>query len=158
MLLVHANELTRKSLGDDDARMVLQSLIGWLIQCLRNREGSLVLRKLCSSLAAYFLQFSISWTRCIKHLLFCLSIDQAAPYQALEGAPETSTLIQNISSEKAVVAFWFAASLVEEVGKTDSNSMKQLSDFSRSLVARLTRSPDTNSIVEWSLTLMILPL
>jgi hypothetical protein len=72
----------------------------------------------------------MSWTRCIKHLLFCLSIDQALPYQDLEEAPETNLLIQNISNEKAVVAFWFAASLVEEVGKTDSNSMKQLINFS----------------------------
>jgi hypothetical protein len=35
--------------------------------------------------------------------------------------------VQNISEDQAVAIFWFAATLVEEVGKTDSNSMKQLS-------------------------------
>lgn len=41
--------------------------------------------------------------------------------------PETSQLIENITNEKAIIVFWFASSLVEEVGKTDASSMKQLS-------------------------------
>jgi len=49
------------------------------------------------------------------------------PYSALEKAPETSILIQNLSNSKAVAVLWFAATLVEEVGRTDSQSMKQLS-------------------------------
>jgi len=43
-------------------------------------------------------------------------------------------MVDNISNTKnsspvpkAVALFWFAATLVEEVGKTDSSSMKQLS-------------------------------
>jgi hypothetical protein len=49
------------------------------------------------------------------------------PYSALENAPETSILIQNLPNAKTVAVFWFAATLVEEVGRTDSQSMKQLS-------------------------------
>jgi hypothetical protein len=41
--------------------------------------------------------------------------------------PETSQLIENITDEKATIVLWFASNLVEEVGKTDSSSMKQLS-------------------------------
>jgi hypothetical protein len=85
------------------------------------------MRKLCSTLVAYFLQLSASWTRCVKHLMYCLCLGRVVPYDSLEEAPETSHLIQNINDEKATIVLWFASNLVEEVGKTDSNSMKQLS-------------------------------
>jgi len=57
----------------------------------------------------------------------CLSDSHVTFYSAVEEAPETSQLIENISDEEATVVLWFASSLVEEVGKTDSSSMKQLS-------------------------------
>jgi hypothetical protein len=120
-----STEIFSKSLGDDDALALLQSLISFLIQSLAKGEGHLVVRKLCSTLVAYFLQFSMSWTRCIKHLMYCLCINEVVPLSALDEAPETTVLVQNISNEKAVALLWFATSLVEEVGKSDSNSMKQ---------------------------------
>jgi hypothetical protein len=125
--LVDSAERRRKSLGDEDADALLQTLIGFLVQFLSNGERALVVRKLCSTLVAYFLQFSIKWTRCIKHLMYCLYTNHAVPYQGLDDDLETATMVQNISNEKAVAILWFAAALVEEVGKTDSNSMKQLS-------------------------------
>jgi hypothetical protein len=88
-------------------------------------EGALVVRKLCSTLVAYFMQFSASWESCIKHLMYCLCTNEAHPYISLAEAPETAILVQNLSDAKAVAVFWVAATLVEEVGKTDSNSMKQ---------------------------------
>lgn len=91
------------------------------------------MRKLCSTLVAYFLQFSTSWTRCIRHLLYCFFKHQAMPYQSLAEAPDTPILIENLPHDKAIVIFWFAATLVDEVGKTDSNSMKQLSTSSHAL-------------------------
>lgn len=103
------------------------------------------MRKLCSTLVVYFLQFSGSWTRCVKHLICCLSDGNATFYSAVEEAAETSQLIENISDEKATIILWFASSLVEEVGKTDSSSMKQLSlshtPWDESM---LTRKLDTN--------------
>jgi hypothetical protein len=59
--------------------------------------------------------------------MYCLCIGQALPYEALGESPETTLLVQNMAPEKAIILFWFAANFVEEVGKTDSNSMKQLS-------------------------------
>ena len=70
----------------------------------------------------------MAWTRCVRHLLYCLWKSQAIPYQSLVEAPDTPILIENISHDKAIVVFWFAATLVDEVGKTDSTSMKQLSE------------------------------
>jgi hypothetical protein len=88
-------------------------------------EGALVVRKLCSTLVAYFMKFSASWERCVKHLMYCLCTNEARPYSSLAEAPETAVLVQNLTDAKAVAVFWVAATLVEEVGKTDSNSMKQ---------------------------------
>lgn len=117
----------RAALSEDDAKSLLETLLDWVVQLGNSHEGPLVMRKLCSTLVAYFLQFSASWTGSVKHLMYCLCLGRAVPYDGLEAAPETSQLIQNITDEKATIILWFASNLVEEVGKTDSNSMKQLS-------------------------------
>jgi hypothetical protein len=57
--------------------------------------------------------------------MYCFCLGQAFSYKDLGDAPETAILAQNISNGKAVALLWFATTLVEEVGKTDSNSMKQ---------------------------------
>ena len=115
----------RKSLSEADAHALLLNLISWLLRCVENGEAALVTRKLCSALVAYFLQFSASWTRCIRHVIYCLCLGQAVPYEALDEAPSTDALVQSVSNEKAIVVCWFAAALVEEVARMDSNSMKQ---------------------------------
>ncbi len=56
----------------------------------------------------------------------CLCVNEALPYSSLEQYPASEVLVQNITEQKAKAVFWFASTLVEEVGKTDSNSMKQL--------------------------------
>jgi hypothetical protein len=70
--------------------------------------------------------------------MYCLCVGRVTPYAALEGAPETSQLIQNMTDKKATIALWFASSLVEEVGKTDSSSIKQLSQLYIAVMQRLT--------------------
>ncbi|CZR59294.1 related to KAP122 Member of the karyopherin-beta family, nuclear import [Phialocephala subalpina] len=139
-LMVHQNEQVRffaaltfivklntdsKSLSEDDAQALLQTLITWLIRCMVNSEGGLVVKKLCSTLVAYFIQFSTSWVDCVKHIMYCMCVNEALPYDQLSAAPESSILVQNISNERAVAVFWFASTLVDEVGKMDSNNMKQ---------------------------------
>lgn len=59
--------------------------------------------------------------------MYCLCIKEAIPYDALPDGIDTQTLVGSIPDATAMAIFWFASSLVEEVGKTDSNSMKQLS-------------------------------
>lgn len=116
----------RKSLSEEDADDLLQTLINFLIKALNNNEGALVVRKLCSTLVAYFLQFSGRWTRCLNHLTYCLSKDQAVQYaEVIDTVPGTENLVESLSPQKVVALFWFSGGLVEEVGKMDSNSMKQ---------------------------------
>lgn len=74
----------------------------------------------------------------MKHVMYCLCVGRVTPYAALEEAPETSQLILNMTDKKATIALWFASSLVEEVGKTDSSSIKQLSQLYIAVMQRLT--------------------
>lgn len=85
----------------------------------------MVVKKLCSVLVAYFMHFSESWTRCVKHIILSLSASQAIPYDAIDGAPDTADLVEGLSDANLLAIFWFSTALVEEVGKTDSASMKQ---------------------------------
>ncbi|KAI1001741.1 hypothetical protein K3495_g6463 [Podosphaera aphanis] len=113
-----------KSLSKTDAHLLLLTLIDSIVQWLEDGEGPLVGRKLCSALVAYFLKFSSSWSRCVKHLLYCLCLDKALPYSSVDGSSDTNLLVQNISDRKSQVIFWFSSTLVEDVSKMDSNSMK----------------------------------
>ncbi|KAL3425767.1 hypothetical protein PVAG01_02558 [Phlyctema vagabunda] len=113
-----------QSLSEDDASSLLVTLLERLLQALDTPGGPLIVKKLCSVLVAYFMHFSATWTNCIKHVLYCLCTSQALPYNALENAPDTTILVKNISVERALAVLWFSTALVEEVAKTDSNSMK----------------------------------
>jgi len=62
----------------------------------------------------------------VKHLLYCLCIQTVVPYDdTLPENSDTAVLVAELSNEKATAILWFASSLVEEVGKTDSSLMKQ---------------------------------
>ncbi|TAQ84155.1 hypothetical protein B7494_g7529 [Chlorociboria aeruginascens] len=113
-----------KSLSEEDAQEVLQNLISWTIKFVANGEGPLVVRKLCSTLVTYFLQLSDSWKMCVKHLTYCLSVHQVVPPEGLEDNLDMINLIENLSVGARTIILWFATSLAEEVGKTDSTSLK----------------------------------
>lgn len=120
------------ALSQDDAKQLLQSLIGWLIQFLEDGSSALVVRKLCAALATFFIHFPHLWSRCILHLLYCLHGSRAIPVEDVDEKPRTEVIEQHTSYELASempltrvqAVIWFAANLVEDVGKTDMNSTK----------------------------------
>ncbi|KAI6247276.1 Importin beta-like protein [Erysiphe necator] len=113
-----------KSLSEDDRQLVLITIIDFLIKWISSGEGPLVGRKLCSALVAYFLQFPSLWSNCVRHLICCFSSNETLPYIASDKTIDPGILIQTLSDTKAKVIFWFASNLVEDLSKTDSNSMK----------------------------------
>ncbi|RDW70210.1 putative importin 13 protein [Coleophoma crateriformis] len=125
-----------KSLTEEEARGLLQNLINWLIQSLEAPGGPLVVKKLCSVLVAYFMHFSESWTQCVKHIILSLSANNGVPYDAVDSALDTANLMEGLSDAKLLAIFWFSTALVEEVGKTDSASMKQ-NQFHRHLLPNI---------------------
>ncbi|KAI9746575.1 MAG: hypothetical protein M1818_000288 [Claussenomyces sp. TS43310] len=116
--------LDSDTLSDEDAALLLRKIITWLILCLDEGVGPLVIRKLCSTLVVYFLHFSASWTMCIKHIIFCLAVNEAVSTNAIENAPETTMLMRSLGTGKALAVLWFSTALAEEVGKTDANNIK----------------------------------
>lgn len=105
--------------------MLLDRLIGCLIEWVNTPGNNLGVRKLCSTLVVYFMHFSSSWQRCIKHLVYCLSIGQTAPQDALDEFPSISDLVRSLTADKILAGLWFSDALVEGVSKTDSTNIKQ---------------------------------
>lgn len=125
MVLSTVDWFNSASLSKDDADEVLRQLISWLILSLRRSSSPLVIRKLCSTLVVYFLNFLAAWTRCIRYLVLCLLAGEAVDIVNVENAPETSLLVQSLAPEDFSAALCFSALLAEEVGKTDGNNIKQ---------------------------------
>ncbi|KAI4254377.1 MAG: hypothetical protein LQ352_003137 [Teloschistes flavicans] len=102
----------------------------WLLQWLALRvdagETTLVIKKLCSALVAYFLRPSVAWNRCLLHVICCLSEGGAVSYdQLVATSNKDSTLnISALGKKKLLTALWFATTLIEEVSKTNPFSIK----------------------------------
>jgi hypothetical protein len=111
-------------LGEDDARGLLESIIGWTIQSLVDGAANFVTKKLCSALVTYFVHFSHLWPNCVRHFIYCLDLGRGAPVESLDDALQTDVLVGKLDRRKLNVAIWFATTLVEEVGKTDMTAPK----------------------------------
>lgn len=84
----------------------------------------LVIRKLSSALATYFIYFSHLWTRCVRHLVQCLDLGRAFPVDSVDDALHVGAVADKLSLDKLNAAIFFAAAFVEDVAKTDINSAK----------------------------------
>jgi hypothetical protein len=120
----NAQMCCRESLGPLDGKVLLERLINSLVHCLDHGIGALVIRKLCSTLVVYFLHFSSSWPKCVKHLIHSLCLGKAALIELPDQSPDTAILAGKLTAEKASAALWFSTALAEEVGKTDANHVK----------------------------------
>ena len=110
------------TLSVGDATGLLQRLLTWLIQLVQVGDGPLVIKKLCSSLVAYFLRASTSWDRCLRHVICCLVVGRYYPHSHLEQLAPTVELLAQSNPLQLKTSLWFSTTLVEEVGKTNSNN------------------------------------
>ena len=99
-------------------------LISWLVRLISQNETSLVVRKLCSALVAYFLRPSSAWEHCLRHLVCSLYSAQAVSPESLNNYPPTADLYPALSQVQAVTTLWFGSMLVEEVAKADNDSVQ----------------------------------
>jgi hypothetical protein len=49
----------------------------------------------------------------------------ALPYDSITEGLDVQVIVQDTPDTQATAIFWFASTLVDEVSKTDANSMKQ---------------------------------
>ncbi|CCC13967.1 hypothetical protein SMACR_08088 [Sordaria macrospora] len=112
------------NLTDDEAKELLQNILGWTITSCAEGVAPFVIKKLCIALVTFFIHFSQLWPNCLRHFLYSLDLGRATPIEALDNALDTTIIVNSLEISKLKVAIWFATSLVEEVGKTDMNSIK----------------------------------
>ncbi|KAI9721539.1 MAG: hypothetical protein M1812_002301 [Candelaria pacifica] len=114
-----------ESLDEENHQLLLSTLISWLVRLVSQSEGSLVVRKLCSGLVSYFLRPNATWERCIRHVMCSFAGKEAVAVNSLDNFPATLELAAQLSKPQTTATLWFSATLVEEVGKTDPDSIKK---------------------------------
>ncbi|KAI0458355.1 armadillo-type protein [Xylaria acuta] len=126
-------KLNTERLSDDDALSVLQNLITWLVNSLSDGSGRIVVGKLCSALVAYYIHYSHTWSKCIRHLIYSLHRNAAIPIEQVEGSLPLEPVIQELDTQRFLAASWFARALAEEITKVDTKSTKYISLHERAL-------------------------
>lgn len=81
-------------------------------------------RKLCSTLVAYLLCPSVSWNHCVKHILCCFYANTVIPAKTIDQYPSTSEIARHLNAAQLLTSLWFVTTLVEDVGKTSSESIQ----------------------------------
>lgn len=120
------------SLNEADATQLLYRLLEWLIQLVNAKESTLVIRKLCSALIAYYLRPSGPWNQCIRHLIVSLNAGQPIPFDQLTAQQSTtSSIIDTLNAAQIQPTLWFATGLVEEVNKADNASIQNYKYYER---------------------------
>ncbi|KAK8004325.1 hypothetical protein PG989_004044 [Apiospora arundinis] len=141
-------KLNTDTIDDDEAKLLVQKLINWLIASLDNGAGSIVIRKLCSALVTHYVHFSHLWPLCIQGLVYCLDLNKGDVLDDAQDAAPVRDIFPSLTPQKAISVAWFAAALAEEGEKIDSRSSKYIA-----LHERLVRnSQDVATIVGISLS------
>ena len=52
-------------------------------------------------------------------------MNDAVSTESLDQNPDILVLMDRLTGEKALAALWFSTAVAEEVGKTDSNNIRQ---------------------------------
>ncbi|KAM0550766.1 hypothetical protein ACHAPJ_008629 [Fusarium lateritium] len=114
------------SLTSDDAIELLLVLIGSYLDTLRNGNSPLVVRKLSSALATFFLHFRRAWPRFIHHLILCLVSGQPCQPNALDDAPDSSGLTERLDSSQSQATLWVLRNVVEELAKINLDAAQNI--------------------------------
>ena len=106
----HRNDLT-----EDDQKAVLERLLHHFVRLTNAGDEAMVVRKLCSSLTAYFLRPTSKWDRCLARLI----LGFVKPDLSTDDIPDSSAFsAQNLTgilnNQQLLAIFWFAEGLAEE--------------------------------------------
>lgn len=112
------------SLGAPDSAALLDRLLQWLARLANAGEGALVLRKLCSTLVTYFFRPSVNWDHCVRHIVDYMITGDVLVLENVSAMGTLGSVLSNMTPLKITVILWLASTLVEEVGKTNPNSVQ----------------------------------
>lgn len=110
------------SLDSNDANDLLVALIDWYLKSLDGHNGLLVVRKLSSALATFFLHFPHLWRYFVRHLSLCLLCGQARGPGSLHESMEPSAIFEQLQPAQIQAVLWVLINILEDVTKVDLNS------------------------------------
>ena len=113
-----------ETLSTEDSTSLLDRLLHWLVQLTTRGEGTLVLKKLCSTLVVYLFRPSVIWDHCFRHVVCCFARREVASSQMVSSMPPTSHMLSLLDTSQVRTILWFAAALVEEASKISPNSIQ----------------------------------
>lgn len=112
-------------LSDDDATELLLSLIGWFLDSLNSKTGPLVVRKLSSALATFFLHYSRIWRQFVPHLSACLLSGRPCSLAALDDATDPRSVLEQLRPAQIQAVLWVVTNILEDVAKFDFQSAQK---------------------------------
>ncbi|KAG9662253.1 ARM repeat-containing protein, partial [Aureobasidium melanogenum] len=106
----------RSTLNEYAATQLRSRLILWFIRlALGDMPPKLIIDKLCSTMATYFIQSPVSWTQTVRQIICSLHAGDVVPHDMLGTYPDTSQIISGLSGLKLFMAVRFCRVLAEDV-------------------------------------------
>ncbi|KAG9921436.1 ARM repeat-containing protein, partial [Aureobasidium melanogenum] len=95
----------RSTLNEYAATELRSRLILWFIRlALGDMPPKLIIDKLCSTMATYFIQSPVSWTQTVRQIICSLHAGDVVPHDMLGTYPDTSQIISGLSGLKLFMA------------------------------------------------------
>jgi hypothetical protein len=106
--------------------VVLAELIASYVNFTNELEQQFVLRKVSSTLAAFFLHSNASWQLPVRHVLTSLCAGQIVQPTEIDDFQKTWVRIQQISAPQLRGVLWLGSSLVEEATRHELKGTERL--------------------------------
>lgn len=110
------------SLSDSDAIELLVSLLEWYLGALQQKTGLLVVRKLASALATYFIYFHRLCSRYIFHLLVSLASNRAWQPGTIDESVDFNAISERLTGVHLHAAILVISNILEDVTRIDLNA------------------------------------
>ncbi|KAI0840494.1 ARM repeat-containing protein [Hypoxylon sp. FL0890] len=119
-------KLNTESLSDEDALSVLHKLVSFLITSLSDGTLAFVIKKICSTLVTYYVHYSHTWSRCIRHLSHSLDKCTSLPIDDIDDTAPFEDIVQSLDLKNFYALTWFTQFLANEAEKVDPKSTKYI--------------------------------
>ncbi|KEQ71117.1 ARM repeat-containing protein [Aureobasidium namibiae CBS 147.97] len=104
----------RSTLNEQAAAELRSRLVLWFVS-LRDLPPKLIIDKLCSTMATYFIQTPLPWTQTVRQVICSLYASDVVPHDMLSSYPDTSQIIGELSGLRLFMAVRFCRVLAEDV-------------------------------------------
>ncbi|PHH68695.1 hypothetical protein CDD80_7340 [Ophiocordyceps camponoti-rufipedis] len=107
------------ALSNEDAIELLVRLVGWYIRSLVHSDSHMVLRKLSSAIATYFIHFHHLWPLYLRHIVLCLACGQSLNPLETRELNELSSALSSLCPRRLQAAVWVVTCVMEDASRID---------------------------------------